>query len=332
MHSTLTPSPAPRTLLVTGGAGFIGSHACERFVSRGHRVVCLDDLNDYYDPDRKIANLEVCRQSPRFVFVQGSLLDFPLLRSIFGGHRPDQVVHLAARAGVRPSLRDPKLYEETNGRGTLNILDLCREFNLSRLVYTSSSSVYGERRDMPLRETDPILNPISPYGAAKYGSEKMCAVYQRMTGMDLNVIRPFTVYGPRQRPDMAISKFTRMIDQGEPIPIFGDGSTARDYTYIDDFIDGLERSLEFGDGFQIFNIGGSHSTRLIDLVQILSERLGKEARLEFQPTQPGDVPLTLADISKARSLLGYEPRVSVPEGLARYVEWFRETASWMEEG
>lgn len=317
---------------MTGGAGFIGSHACERFLSRGHRVVCLDDLNDYYDPDRKIANLKLSRTSPHFTFVRGSLLDFPLLRSVFEGHRPDQVVHLAARAGVRPSLRDPKLYEETNGRGTLNILDLCREFNLSRLVYTSSSSVYGERRDMPLRETDPILNPISPYGAAKYGSEKMCAVYQRMTGMDLNVIRPFTVYGPRQRPDMAISKFTRMIDQGEPIPIFGDGSTARDYTYIDDFIDGLERAMEFGDGFQIFNIGGSDSTRLIDLVQVLSERLGKVAHIEFQPTQPGDVPLTLADISKARGLLGYEPRVSVPEGLARYVEWFRETASRIKEG
>ncbi len=315
------------TVFVTGGAGFIGSHVCERLLERGHRVLCLDDLNDYYSPQWKLANLEVSRSHQSFTFIHGTLLDYTRLHDLFKKYKPQQVIHLAARAGVRPSLRDPRLYETTNGRGTLNILEVCREFKLSRLIYTSSSSVYGERLDMPLKETDPIRNPISPYGAAKYASEKMCSVYQQLTGMEVNVIRPFTVYGPRQRPDMAIFKFTRMIDEGQTIPLFGDGSTARDYTYIGDFVDGLEKSLEFGDGFQVFNLGGSQTTRLIDLVGTISKCLGKKADIDFQPTQPGDVPLTLADITKARNLLGYEPRTTVPEGIAKFVEWYREAAS-----
>ncbi|MCA9436172.1 MAG: GDP-mannose 4,6-dehydratase [Candidatus Omnitrophica bacterium] len=318
--------PHNSTLLVTGGAGFIGSHVCERLLDRGFRVVCLDDLNDYYSPDWKWANLEKSRSCESFQFVRGSLLDLGLLRDLFDREAPSAVLHFAARAGVRPSLRDPKLYEATNGRGTLNILELCREFKMSRLIYTSSSSVYGERFNMPLRETDPIMNPISPYGAAKYASEKMCQVYQSLTGMDLNVIRPFTVYGPRQRPDMAIFKFTRMIDRGLSIPLFGDGSTARDYTFISDFVDGVEKALHFSGGFRIFNLGGSHSTRLIDLVHTISEALDKKPEIEFQPTQPGDVPLTLADISRARDELGYEPKISVPEGIQRFVDWYRSSA------
>ncbi len=314
-------------IFITGGAGFIGSHTCERLLKRGHSVVCLDDLNDYYSPEVKHRNLETCHTFDNFTFIEGSLLDSDLLNQTFQDHRPKTVIHLAARAGVRPSLRDPKLYEQTNGRGTLNILELCREFEIGRLVYTSSSSVYGERLNMPLKETDTITNPISPYGAAKFASEKICSVYQGLTGMDINVIRPFTVYGPRQRPDMAIFKFTRMIDQGQTIPLFGDGSTARDYTFVDDFVSGLERAIDFGDGFQIFNIGGSQSTRLIDLVRTISECLGKEADIDFQPTQPGDVPLTLADISKARELLGYEPTTTVPEGIAKFVDWYREAVS-----
>ena len=319
------------TILVTGGAGFIGSHVCERFLHKGHQVVCLDNLNDYYSPQRKLSNLEICRAFKTFTFIQGDLLDSDLLDQVFREHSVERVIHLAARAGVRPSLRNPRLYEETNGRGTLNILEMGRKYEVPRIVYTSSSSVYGERLDMPLSETDPITNPISPYGAAKLASEKICSVYQRLTGMEINVIRPFTVYGPRQRPDMAIYKFTRMIDTGQPVPLFGNGTTARDYTFIEDFVNGLEKVFDFGDGFQIFNIGGSRSTQLKDLVQTISKHLGKEAEIQFQPTQPGDVPLTLADIGKARSLLGYEPRTTVDEGIAKFVDWYRTTATLVQD-
>jgi UDP-glucuronate 4-epimerase len=307
-------------ILVTGGAGFIGSHTTERLLARGDEVVVLDNFNDAYDPAIKRANAAAL-QGARIV--TGDIRDRELVRKLFADGRFDAVVHLAAMAGVRPSLLDPLHYEDVNMRGTMTLLEEARARRGLRFVFASSSSVYGARDKVPFSEADDIPHPVSPYAATKRAGELMCYTYHHLFGVPISCLRFFTVYGPRQRPEMAIAKFTRSILDGEPIPFFGDGSTRRDYTYVDDIVDGVLAALDRCSGYDIYNLGESATTSLSELVDALSKAIGKPAILDRQPNQPGDVPLTCADVSKARARLGYEPRTPVADGLARYVAWYR---------
>ena len=310
-------------ILVTGGAGFIGSHLAERLLGRGDRVVVLDNLNDYYDPAIKRRNIAGALAQAGYTFVEGEILDTALLGALFDAHAFDVVVHLAARAGVRPSLEQPLLYEEVNCRGTLNILEAMRERDVRRLVFASSSSVYGNVKEIPFREDARIDRPVSPYAATKAAGELYCYNYHHLYGISSTCLRFFTVYGPRQRPDMAIHKFTRLIEGGKPLPFYGDGTTERDYTFYTDIIDGVVASIDRDLGFEILNLGESRTTSLSRLVELIEDALGKQAVLDKQPMQPGDVELTCADVTKARELLDYSPSTAVEEGIPRFVEWFR---------
>ena len=309
--------------LVTGGAGFIGSNFCERLLTDGHAVCAFDELNDFYSPARKENNLRALEKFPKFRFVKGDLRDRRAVEELFASTQFDQVIHLAARAGVRPSLEEPALYQEVNVLGTTHILEAARQRNVKKLVIASSSSVYGINSKVPFSESDPIFTPISPYAASKLACEALGHVYHHVHGMDIVMLRFFTVYGPRQRPDLAIFKFATLIEQGKPIPVFGDGSTARDYTYVTDTIDGIIASTQKEFGFEIFNLGESECVTLAQLIALLENSLGKKATLNRLPMQPGDVPLTYADISKAQRLLGYYPKIKIEEGIRKFVEWFR---------
>ena len=312
--------------LVTGGAGFIGSHVCERLLKEGHSVWAFDDLNDFYDPALKLRNLEELRALRRpFTFVKGDLSDRRALAELIGGVRFDQIIHLAARAGVRPSLSEPALYQRVNVEGTVNLLEAARTRGVKKIIVASSSSVYGVNSKVPFSECDPIFSPISPYAASKLACEALGHVYHHVYGMDIVVLRLFTVYGPRQRPDLAIHKFARLITAGQIVPVFGDGSSARDYTYISDTVSGIIACTQKEFGFDIFNLGESQTVKLLDLVKLLESALGKKARIDWQPSQPGDVPVTYADISKAQLKLGYNPSVKIEQGIPRFVEWLR---SW----
>ncbi|MBI1321402.1 MAG: NAD-dependent epimerase/dehydratase family protein [Candidatus Hydrogenedens sp.] len=311
------------TILITGAAGFIGSHLSERLLARADRVAGLDCFNDYYDPAIKRANLTASHSHPEFSLHETDICHREALFEVFRTVRPDVVVHLAARAGVRPSLLDPQLYHEVNVKGSQNLLDACREYPVQNLVFASSSSVYGGSDRVPFREDDPVHGPVSMYAATKRMNELQAHVHSHLYGLNVSMMRFFTVYGPRQRPDMAINKFTRMIAAGQPIPMFGDGTTRRDYTYIDDIVDGLVRTIDRPRPYEVYNLGESDTTELRELIQLLGELLGVEPVIDHQPLQPGDVPLTYADISKARELLGYDPQVPIREGLRRYVEWFK---------
>jgi len=310
--------------LVTGGAGFIGYHVCERLLKDGHAVWAFDDLNSFYDPQIKQTNLGNL-QSPgnTFEFVHGDLCDRAALDRLFGGVRFDQVIHLAARAGVRPSLLEPALYQRVNVEGTVNVLEATRLSGVKKVVVASSSSVYGVNSKVPFAESDPIFSAISPYAASKLACEALGHVYHHVYGMDIAMLRFFTVYGPRQRPDLAIHKFATLITAGKPIPVFGDGSMARDYTYVSDTVDGVIACTRKEFGFEIFNLGESQTVRLDRLIGLLEQSLGKSAIIDRQPVQPGDVPITFADISKARKVLGYNPRIKIDEGIPLFVEWFK---------
>jgi UDP-glucuronate 4-epimerase len=292
-------------------------------VKEGIQTVCLDNFDDFYEPALKHRNLESLMGSPLFDKVEGDIRNRDLLRDLCQRFRPESLIHLAARAGVRPSIQDPWLYEEVNVRGTLNILDLCRDFNIQGLVFASSSSVYGEKTRIPFSETDSADFPISPYGATKRAGEILCYTYHRLYGIDIACLRFFTAFGPRQRPEMAIHKFTRLIDEGQAVPMYGEGHSMRDYTYIDDIIDGVFEALMKNRGYQIYNLGESHTTKLIDLIEIIQNALDKRAAIQRLPDQPGDVPVTCADISKARENLGYDPKVDIEEGIRRFVAWYR---------
>lgn len=309
--------------LVTGGAGFIGSNLCDRLLRDGHKVWVFDDLNDFYSPERKQRNIQDLREFPGFHFVQGDLRDRAAVEELFSSIRFDQVVHLAARAGVRPSLEEPALYQEVNVVGTTHILECARARGVKKVTIASSSSVYGVNSKVPFSESDPIFHPISPYACSKLACEGLGHVYHHVYGMDIVMLRFFTVYGPRQRPDLAIYKFAGLIDQGKPIPVFGDGSTARDYTYVTDTIDGIIASTRKEFGFEIFNLGESECVTLARLIELLEKAIGKRAVINRLPMQPGDVPLTYADISKAERLLGYHPNVKIEEGIRMFIEWFR---------
>jgi UDP-glucuronate 4-epimerase len=313
-------------ILVTGGAGFIGSHVCERLLHCGHAVWAFDDLNPFYDPQLKRQNLEEIRALGRpFEFVHGDLCDATGLDGLFAGTRFDQVIHLAARAGVRPSLEQPGLYQRVNVEGTVNLLESARKNGVGKVTIASSSSVYGVNSKVPFEEKDPIFQAISPYAASKLACEALGHVYHHLYGMDVAMLRFFTVYGPRQRPDLAIHKFARLIRAGKPIPVFGDGSTARDYTYVEDTLSGILACTERQFGFEIFNLGESQTVTLSRLISLLEEALGRKAVIDRQPSQPGDVPVTFADVSKARAMLGYQPRVGIEEGIGRFVEWFNRS-------
>jgi UDP-glucuronate 4-epimerase len=314
-------------ILLTGVAGFIGSHLAARLVARGDEIVGLDCFDEtLYPAELHRRNLATVEQS--IVFVHGDLLDQPLIDSLFAQHGFDLVVHLAALAGVRPSLAQPKRYQRVNVEGTLNLLEACRARDVKRFVFASSSSVYGAHNAVPFRESDPAVRPASPYAASKRAGELFCSNYSDLFGIATSALRFFTVYGPRQRPEMAIHKFARLIDGGKPVPFFGDGSSARDYTFIDDIIDGVVGAIDgCGDGgaHRVYNLGGSRTTTLARLVELLEESLGKRALLDRQPDQPGDVPITYADVTFAARDLGYAPKVPIEEGIGRFCDWLRNS-------
>jgi UDP-glucuronate 4-epimerase len=311
-------------VLVTGGAGFIGSHMVETLLGQGDDVTVVDDFNDFYDPAVKRRN--VAGFSGKARIVEADIRDGAALRPLFERTRFDAVIHLAARAGVRPSIVHARLYTETNILGTQNLLELAREFGVKKFVFASSSSVYGADQSPPFREDAAGLRPISPYAATKLSAEALCHVYHHLHGLDIVCLRLFTAYGPRQRPDLAIYKFTGAIVRGKPVELFGDGTTARDYTYIDDVIQGFLACLDRELGFEIINLGESRAVELRELVRLIEAAVGKKAQRRQLPDQPGDVPFTCADVSKARRLLGYNPRVGIEEGIRRFVEWFQKQA------
>lgn len=315
---------AEMNFLVTGGAGFIGSNLCEFLLKQGHAVWAFDDLNDFYSPERKRRNIADLQTFPRFQFVKGDLRDRASVEELFGSAQYDQVIHLAARAGVRPSLEDPSLYMQVNVTGTTYLLEAARARKVKKITIASSSSVYGLNSKSPFSERDPIFHPISPYAASKLACEALGHVYHHVHGMDIVMLRFFTVYGPRQRPDLAIHKFAARILENKPIPVFGDGSSARDYTYVTDTLAGIVAATRKEFGFEIFNLGESECVKLSELITLLEETLQKKAVIDRLPNQPGDVPLTYADISKAREMLGYNPEVKIEEGIKRFVEWFRK--------
>ncbi|MFZ3091400.1 MAG: GDP-mannose 4,6-dehydratase [Nitrospirota bacterium] len=311
--------------LVTGGAGFIGSHVVDRLLANGKKIICLDNFDNFYDPAIKRRNISEAIKNPDFKLIEGDIRDLKLLKDIFSSHKISHVFHPAARAGVRPSIADPLLYEDVNIKGTMNMLEMAKEFKVENFVFASSSSVYGENKKVPFSESDNVDKPISPYAATKKACEEICFTYHHLYNISITCLRFFTVYGPRQRPEMAIHKFTRLIDEGKKIPMFGDGSSKRDYTYIDDIIDGVMKSLDKRHGFEIFNLGESETTELRKLISLIEKNLGKKAIIEEQPNQPGDVPITYADIEKAKSMLQYNPTTKVEKGIELFIKWYRET-------
>ena len=314
-----------KSILITGGAGFIGSHLVDRLMSEGDwRITVVDDFNDFYDSAIKRANIEQHIANANFKLVEVDIRDFYSLAEVFNEGRFDCVVHLAARAGVRPSLTEPRLYVETNINGTMNLLELAREHDIQQFVFGSSSSVYGENKKVPFSEDDPIFNPISPYAATKAAGELICHTYAHLHKMRIVCLRFFTVYGARQRPDLAIHKFAKLISAGQAIPVFGDGTTRRDYTYIDDIIQGVRAAIDYDQtNYEVINLGESRTVELRELISLLETELGSRAEIDRQPTQPGDVPQTYADISKARRLLKYNPQTPIEDGIKKFVQWFQ---------
>jgi UDP-glucuronate 4-epimerase len=312
------------SILVTGGAGFIGSHLVERLLTDGSQVSILDDFNDFYDPAIKEKNIAAVADD--ITVHRVDLRDAGAVRTLFHREKFDAIVHLAARAGVRPSIAHPRLYYDTNVGGTLHLLEAAQITGIERFVFASSSSVYGICKSTPFSEEFQLTQTISPYAATKIAGEFLCSTYSHLYRMRIIALRYFTVYGARQRPDLAIHQFTRRIHAGLPIDQFGDGTTRRDYTYIDDIIDGTVAALNYeGAPFDIFNLGESETIQLKDLIAAIEKGLGKQAKINQLPEQAGDVPLTCADISKARKLLGYNPKTPLSVGLPKFVDWFLST-------
>ncbi|MBU7007227.1 GDP-mannose 4,6-dehydratase [Phosphitispora fastidiosa] len=322
-----------KTIVVTGGAGFIGSHLCEALLHSGNRVINIDSFNDYYDPRIKRRNVSETEafisannlDRNSYVPAEGDIRDLEFLKTVFSEHQPDVIVHLAAYAGVRPSIENPVLYTEVNVNGTLNLLEICRIYGIDKFVFASSSSVYGNNDKVPFAEDDVVDFPISPYAATKKAGELLCHTYHSLYGINMACLRFFTVYGPRQRPDLAIHKFTGLITAGQAVPFYGDGSTERDYTHIDDIIDGVTKAIAWvseGSGkYEIFNLGESNTVSLNTMLTTIENTLNKKAILDKLPLQPGDVNRTFADISKAKRILGYNPQTDFAEGIRKFVEW-----------
>jgi UDP-glucuronate 4-epimerase len=312
-------------ILITGGAGFIGSHLVDRLLSEGDwRITVVDDFNDFYAPAIKRDNIREHLKNSNYELIEADIRDNVALEKAFAETKLDCIVHLAARAGVRPSLKEPQLYVETNINGTMNLLELARKHGVKQFVFGSSSSVYGVNEKVPFAEDDPIFNPISPYAATKAAGELICHTYSHLYAMRIVCLRFFTVYGARQRPDLAIHKFARLISAGKPIPVFGDGSTRRDYTYVDDIIAGVRAAIDYDEtNYEVINLGESRTVELRELIALIENALGARAEIDRQPPQPGDVPQTFADISKARRLLNYNPQTQIETGIKRFIEWFK---------
>jgi UDP-glucuronate 4-epimerase len=308
-------------VLVTGGAGFIGSHLVQKLLESKRDVTVLDDFNDYYDPAIKRANAKAI---PAARFVEGDIRDAGARTRAFES-KPDAVIHLAARAGVRPSLEQPDLYASVNIAGTFALLEECRRRGVRKFVFASSSSIYGDAERVPFREDLADPKPVSPYGVTKQAGEQAVLLYHRLHGLRTSALRFFTVYGPRQRPDMAIHKFARLILDGKDVPIFGDGSTRRDYTYVDDAVKGILGALDRDDGFEAYNIAESRTVELSELVALIEKNLGKKAKIQRLPEQAGDVKRTYADISKARERLGYSSSTTIEEGIAKFCNWLKSS-------
>lgn len=313
--------------LVTGGAGFIGSHLCEQLIDYKHEVVCLDNFNHYYNPDVKHGNIKKIRDRTNFKLIKGDILDYDLLTDIFNDINIDIIIHLAARAGVRPSIQDPLLYQKVNIEGTANLLEIGCKNSIKKFIFASSSSVYGNNKKIPFFEDDFIDHPISPYAATKKACELLAYTFFSLYSLSITCLRFFTVYGPRQRPDMAIHKFTRLIDKGEDVPVFGDGKSRRDYTYISDIIDGIMKAVKTCKGYNIYNLGESQTIELNELIKLIEKELGKKAKIKQLPDQLGDVRITYADISKARTEIGYDPSFSIETGIKEFVNWYRDNNS-----
>ena len=325
-----------QTILITGAAGFIGSHLAEALLRDGHAVVNIDSFNDFYDPAIKRRNVEETRAymaargipADRYAVEEGDIRDLGFLERVFAAREIGTVVHLAAYAGVRPSIESPALYADVNLTGTVNLLETCRKRGIASFVFASSSSVYGNNEKVPFAETDVVDFPISPYAATKKAGELLCHTYHRLHGMNVACLRFFTVFGPRQRPDLAIHKFTKLIGEGKPIPYYGDGSTERDYTYVDDIIDGVTKAIAWaneGRGkYEVFNLGESNTIRLDRMIAAIEDALGMKAVIERLPMQPGDVNRTNADVSKAKRMLGYDPKWRFEDGIRAFVDWYRK--------
>lgn len=311
-------------ILVTGGAGFIGSTLVDRLLADGGEVVAIDNFDPFYAPSRKRSNLAVALTNPRFRLVEADIRDGDSVRRVVADFEPDAIAHLAAKAGVRPSIEQPSTYTEVNVIGTVHLLEAaCRLSRLPRFIFASSSSVYGDRPDAPFRETDAVDHPISPYAASKKASELFAHTFHHLHGLPVTGLRFFTAYGPRNRPDLAIAKFTKLIDQGEPVPMFGDGTTRRDYTYVDDIVDGVVRAIDRCTTHHLYNLGNSSPISLRAMIAAIGKALGKTPLIDPRPEQPGDVRQTYADIHRAEAELGYAPRLPFAEGIARYVDWYR---------
>ncbi|MEP6950548.1 MAG: GDP-mannose 4,6-dehydratase [Ginsengibacter sp.] len=311
-------------ILITGVAGFIGSHLGEKLLSLRHTVVGIDNFDPFYPRELKVENLKQLNNSEGFSFYEEDIRNRLSINEIFESNKIDVVIHLAAKAGVRPSIENAGEYYEVNVNGTLNLLECMRQNGILKLIFASSSSVYGNNTKVPFSEMDPVDNPISPYASTKKSGELLCHVYSHLYGFDITCLRFFTVFGPRQRPDLAIHKFTRLIDLDRPLPFFGDGSTARDYTYIDDIVGGIICSLDKLEGFHIYNLGESRVITLNELIKTIENVINKRAILDRQPLQPGDVKLTFADITKAKEEIGYDPKYNLEIGIEKFVNWYKE--------
>ena len=312
-------------ILVTGGAGFIGSSLCDKLIERGDDVINLDNFNNYYDPKIKWQNIQNVIHSPNYKLYVGDIRDPKILSQIFEVEKPEVVVHLAAMAGVRNSLKDPLDYVDVDVKGTVNLLEFSRKYGIEKFVFGSSSSVYGKNTKVPFKEDDPLEGQVSPYAASKRAGEIYCQTYSEMYNMKISCLRFFTVYGPRQRPEEAIHLFTKLISEGKPIPVFGDGTSKRDYTYIDDVVNGIIKAINTDYEFEIFNIGNSETITLENLIKLLESTIGRKAIIDREPFQLGDVQITYADISKAKKILGYEPKTKIEEGVKKFWEWYKKT-------
>lgn len=311
-------------ILVTGGAGFIGSHLCEKLIDSGSKIICVDNFDNFYNPAIKENNLSGVIGSSYFKLYRSDICSLDQMEEIFSKNSIDMVIHLAARAGVRPSIEKPFLYEKVNILGTMNLLECCKRYNISKFIFASSSSVYGGNKKIPFSEEDNVDHPISPYAATKKAGELICYTYHNLYKISIFCFRFFNVYGPRQRPETAIHKFTRQILSSEDIEIYGDGSSSRDYTYIDDVISGILRSLDRIKGFEVINLGNSNTVKLIDLIRLIEITTGGKGQLKFVKNQPGDIFITYADIRKARKMLKYLPKTNIKEGLVKFVKWYKE--------
>lgn len=311
-----------KTILVTGGSGFIGSSLCDRLLQQNFRVINIDNFNDYYSPHIKINNITLASSNPNYTLVKGDILETKLLDNIFKSYNINKVIHLAAIAGVRNSIENPLEYVDVDIKGTVNLLEMCKKYNIKKFTFASSSSVYGLSK-IPFREDEPVDIQLSPYASSKYCGEIFCKTYNTLYKIPIVCLRFFTVYGPRQRPDMAICKFTRLIDEDREIQLYGDGKSSRDYTYIDDIVDGIIAAMDLNCNFEIFNLGSSEPIKLLDLIELIEKGLGKKARKNFSEMQAGDVMHTYADLTKSDKSLGYCPKVNIAKGINRFIEWYK---------